>query len=165
MNAFEKWLVWVASVLTGVTGIGYFWAKYLVQSSDPFSVLNHPLEPWFLKGHILFSPLLLLAGGSIMVRHVWKHYQLRVVLGRRSGVTTALVFLPMAVSGYLIQSVTHAGRLQALTIAHIALSVLYGAGIIVHQVVTHGRQPSAEKRRIRRLDQPAAIPQSIQDRL
>ncbi len=165
MNAFEKWSVWVTSVLTGITGVGYFWAKYLVQSSDPFSVVNHPLEPWLLKSHILVSPLLLLAVGSILVRHVWKHFRLGVVLGRRSGVTTALVFFPMVVSGYLIQSITHPGRLSAVTISHIVLSCLYVVGLAGHQVVTHLRRASAERRRLRRSEEVTPVPAGWEDRI
>ena len=140
MNAFEKWLIWTASVLTGVTGIGYFFIKYLMESSDPFSVVNHPLEPWFLKAHILLSPLLLVGVGSIMVRHLWKHFRLGAVLGRKSGIGTASVFFPMAISGYLIQSITHPGRLAAIAISHLVLSGLYLAALAVHQVVVHLRQ-------------------------
>lgn len=140
MNPFEKWSVWVTSVLSGFTGGGYFWTKYLVQNTDPFSVLNHPLQPWFLKAHIIISPFLLIALGSILVRHIWKHFRLGAVLGRRSGLTTALVSLPMVVSGYFIQSVTHPGLLATLAVSHIALSGLYLVGLSIHQVVVHRRQ-------------------------
>jgi uncharacterized membrane protein YhdT len=140
MNPFEKWLVWVTSALSGFTGVGYFWTKYLVQNTDPFSVLNHPLQPWFLKAHIIISPFLLIALGSILVRHIWKHFRLGAVLGRRSGLTTALVSLPMVVSGYFIQSVTHPGLLATLAVSHIVLSALYLVGLSVHQVVVHLRQ-------------------------
>ncbi len=140
MNEFEKWSIWVASALTGITGIAYFCTKYLMENPDTFSVINHPLEPWFLKAHILISPLLLIALGLILVRHVWKHYRLAVVLGRRSGLTLAFVFLPMAVSGYFIQSVTHPGTLKAFALSHIGLSGLYLGGLAVHQFVVHRRQ-------------------------
>ena len=140
MNLFEKWSVWVTSALSGFTGGAYFWTKYFVQNTDPFSVINHPLQPWFLKAHIISSPFLLIALGSILVRHIWKHFRLGALLGRRSGLTTALVFLPMVVSGYFIQSVTHPGRLAVLAFSHMALSGLYLAGLFVHQVVIHLRQ-------------------------
>ncbi len=140
MNAFEKWLVWVTSVLTAVTGIGYFWTKYLVQNPDPFSVINHPLEPWLLKAHIVISPFLLLALGSILVRHVWKHFSLGALLGRRSGLMAGFVFLPMAVSGYFIQSVTHPRWLQALSISHIVFSAVFLAGLSIHQLVVQLRE-------------------------
>lgn len=140
MNAFEKWSVWITSILTGLTGVGFFFIKYMMESSDPFSVLNHPLEPWFLKAHIILSPFLLVAVGSILVRHVWRHFRMRITLGRRSGVTTALVFFPMVVSGYLIQAVTNPWGLATITVSHLILSALYIAGLGIHQVVVHLRQ-------------------------
>lgn len=146
MNGFEKWSVWVTSILAGITGVGYFWTKYLAQSDDPFSVVNHPLEPWLLKAHIVLSPFLLFAVGSIFVRHVWKHVRLGVVLGRRSGLTGALVFLPMVLSGYLIQSVTNPGRLATLAVSHIGLGGIYLVGLCVHQVVVHRRQTTRKSR-------------------
>lgn len=149
MNAIEKWSVWVTTVLTAVTGAGYFWAKYLNEPAGEFAVVNHPLEPWFLKAHILVSPLLLCAVGMILVRHVWRHYRRNVVLGRKSGIVTALVLAPMVVTGYLIQTLTPEGWVRAMAISHIVFGFLYLAGIGVHQVVTHrllsggGRKPGA----------------------
>lgn len=141
MSSFEKWSVWVTSALTGITGVAYFWAKYMVEPSDPFAVVNHPLQPWFLKSHILVSPLLLLAVGSILVRHVWKHYRRGIRWGRRSGITTALVFLPMVLTGYAIQAVTHAGWLQALAVGHIAVGAVYLVGLGLHQVAVQYLRP------------------------
>jgi hypothetical protein len=139
LNSFEKWFVWVASILAGVTGVGYFYTKYMIENTDPFSVVNHPLEPWLLKGHILLSPLLLLALGSIFVRHVWRHYRGGIVLGRKSGLSAALVFLPMAATGYLVQTVVAPAPLQVIVWSHIAFSVAYVAGIAAHQVLVHRR--------------------------
>jgi hypothetical protein len=139
LNSFEKWFVWAASVLTGLTGVGYFYTKYLIENQDPFSVVNHPLEPWLLKGHILVSPLLLLAFGSIFVRHVWRHYRAGILLGRRSGLGTALVFVPMVGTGYLIQTVLEPARVQLTAWSHIALSVVYLVGIAAHQWYVHRR--------------------------
>jgi len=140
LNSFEKWFVWVASVLTGLTGVGYFYTKYLIENADPFSVVNHPLEPWLLKGHILVSPLLVLAFGSIFVRHVWRHYRAGILLGRKSGFGTALTFVPMAGTGYLVQTVVDPARVQVTAWSHIALSVVYLVGIAAHQVYVHRRR-------------------------
>lgn len=157
MSPFERWSVWVTSVLTGLTGAGYFWTKYLVESTDPFAVVNHPLQTWFLKAHILVSPFLLLALGMILVRHVWRHYVRGMTWGRKSGALTALFLLPMVLTGYLIQSVTAVGWLRALAIAHIVTGFLYLAGLVAHQVAIHFMLPPPEKRRLyslRRKRQP-----------
>lgn len=147
MNAFEKWSVWITSALTGLTGIGYFWAKYLTEPVDAFSVVNHPLEPWFLKAHILVSPLLLLAVGTILVHHVWRHYLQGVGKGRRSGILAGAVLLPMTVTGYLIQSVTHRGWVEALAIAHIVTGALYLVGLGLHQIAVRLHDGNGARRR------------------
>lgn len=152
MSRFEKWSVWITSLLTGATGVGYLWTKYFVESSDPFAVVNHPLQPWFLKAHILVSPFLLLAFGMILTRHVWKHFQNRITWGRNSGILAALLFLPMVVTGYLIQSVTRQGWLEGLAIAHIVTGCVYLVGLGAHQIAIHFMQPPPERRRLYPLD-------------
>lgn len=134
MNGFERWSVWATAIATTVTGIGYFWVKYMLQTDDPFAVVNHPLQPWLLKAHILVAPLLVFAVGLIAVRHVWRHYRAGLPRGRRSGVVTALVVGPMVVTGYLIQAVTHESWLHVIAIAHIAFGLLFAVGLALHQV-------------------------------
>lgn len=136
MTQFEKWSVWSTSVATTVTGVGFSWAKYFVSSDDPWAVVNHPWQPWFLKAHILVAPLMVFAIGMIFTRHVWRHFRNRVRLGRRSGIFTALATLPMVATGYLIQAVTHGGWLQALAIAHTVLGFAYAVGLALHQPAT-----------------------------
>lgn len=132
MNRFEKWSVWITSALTVVTGVGYFVTKYLFSPEDPYAVVGHPWQPFFLKAHILVSPLLLFALGLIAVQHVWRHFVSGVRWSRRSGLTTALAVLPMVATGYLIQALTSAGWIRAMAWSHIAFGVLYGAGLVAH---------------------------------
>lgn len=134
MSRFERWSVWITTALTAATGIGYFWTKYLVEPSGPFAVVNHPLQPFFLKAHILVSPLLLLALGMISLRHVWRHFRSGVRWSRRSGLTTALSVLPMVATGYLIQTFTATGWVRAMALSHIGFGTLYLVGISLHQV-------------------------------
>lgn len=152
MSRFEKWSVWITSALTGLTGMGYLWTKYFVEPSDPFAVVNHPLQPWLLKAHILVSPFLLLAFGMILTRHVWKHFQNRITWGRKSGILSALLFLPMVVTGYLIQSVTDQGWLEALAIAHIVAGCVFLVGLGAHQIAIYFMQPPPDRRRLYPLD-------------
>ena len=69
-------------------------------------MINHPLEPWFLKSHIVFAPVFVFAIGLIVTRHIVPHIREGVDRGRRSGLAMVWMLLPMAVSGYLIQVVT-----------------------------------------------------------
>ena len=145
MTRFQKWLVWTSSILVVVTGVVYGWMKYLLEPSDPWAVVNHPWQPFFLKAHILTAPILVFAFGLIAVEHVWKHFRCRVPMGRRSGIAAALAFVPMVVTGYLIQAVTHQGWLEALVWAHLLTGLLYAVGLVAHQKVFRGR--SRERRR------------------
>ncbi|MDP9348192.1 MAG: hypothetical protein M3P24_03475, partial [Gemmatimonadota bacterium] len=133
MTRFEKWSVWSTSAATTATGVGFFWAKYLVESSDPWAVVNHPLQPWFLKAHILVAPLMVFAVGMITVRHIWVHFRSGAPHGRRTGIVTALALGPMVLTGYLIQAVTHAGWLRAMAISHIVFGTLFALGLSIHQ--------------------------------
>lgn len=139
MTGFERWSVWLSAAATAVTGFALFWAKYLLEPPDPWAVVNHPLQPWLLKAHILAAPLLVFALGLIAVRHIWRHYRNGACAGRRSGIVTMLTAGPMIVSGYLIQAVTHPRWLLLLAIAHIGLGTLFVAGLLAHQVFVRRR--------------------------
>ncbi len=142
MTRFERWSVWVTSLLTTVTGLVYLWMKYGLESGEPWSVVNHPLQPLILKLHIVTAPLLVFAIGLITLRHVWRHFQNRIRSGRRSGVVMALVIGPMILTGYLIQAVTHEGWLTALAWSHIGFGLVYAVLLIVHQVMLRRDRPA-----------------------
>lgn len=172
MTRFEKWSVWSTSAATFLTGAGFFWAKYLVEARDPWAVVNHPLQPWLLKAHILVSPLMVFAVGMIATRHVWQHYRSGVSHGRRSGILTALALGPMVLTGYLIQAVTHVGWLQAMAISHIVLGTVFALGLALHHpVMLHmqrNRRTRGGVRRVparRRSPHPqGALPESVAGR-
>jgi len=139
VTAFERWSVWLGSLLTAVTGAGYFWAKYLVRPADPWAVINHPLQPWLLKLHILVAAYLVFAVGLVALRHVWAHLRSGVTRGRRTGVSVALAVGPMVVTGYLIQAVTGPAWLEVLAITHLVTGGVYTVGLGLHQLVLHRR--------------------------
>jgi len=139
MSRFERRAVLWTSLATFFTGVGYLYFKYFVTTDDPFAVVNHPLEPWFLNAHVLASPLLVLAIGSVAIRHVWAHYRSDVRTARRTGLVTACSMGPMILSGYLIQVVTGVGWLRALALVHIALGLLFGIGLMAHHEVLRRR--------------------------
>ncbi len=147
MSRFEKWTVLITALATGLTGIGLFWTKYLMASDDPWSVVNHPLQPLLLKAHILAAPTLVFALGMIAFRHVWVHYREGLPRGRRSGILTGLVTMPMVASGYLIQAVTAPGWLRFVALLHIATSGLFLLGLAAHQLAMWRREaPSGFER-------------------
>ncbi|MGI9040616.1 MAG: hypothetical protein ACR2HK_05855 [Gemmatimonadales bacterium] len=156
MTRFERWAVWSTSVATLVTGVLFMWMKYLLVSDDPFAVVNHPWQPLMLKLHILVAPLLTFSIGLVALRHVWRHVQSGMRDGRRTGLVTLVALGPMIVTGYLIQAVTHQGWLEAMAISHIALGLLYGVGLLLHQFAAGGKRARSVRvveRRGRRREQ------------
>lgn len=133
MTRFEKGSVWITTLLVALTGIGYGWTKYLTTSTDPFSVINHPLQPVFLKLHILVAPLLLFAIGMVALRHIWRHFRSGTRRSRKSGLTTAAALVPMVGTGYAIQVISGESWLTVMIVAHIAAGLLYLVGILLHQ--------------------------------
>ena len=139
MSRFERWTVWASAAATAVTGLAFFWAKYLVESTEPWAVVNHPLEPWFLKTHIVFSPVFVFAVGLIVMRHIVPHINEKVQRGRRSGLLMVWTLVPMAVSGYLIQVVAAPGWVSGLVVVHVGTGVLFVAGLVGHGVALVSR--------------------------
>lgn len=154
MTRFERWAVWSTSLATFVTGLIYLWMKYLLVNDDPLAIMNHPWQGGVLKAHILVAPLLVFSIGLVALRHVWRHLRDGMRYGRRSGLLTVVVLGPMIATGYLIQAITHQGWLRAMALAHIGLGLLYGLGLLAHQVAVQGRnarEATARARRGRRL--------------
>ena len=132
MTRVEKVAVWGSTLATTVTGVGFFWTKYLVESDQPWAVINHPLQPWLLKAHILVAPLLVFAVGMITLRHIWRHVQSRTDWGRRTGLFAMATVAPMIITGYLIQAVTHPIWLQGTAILHIVTGTAFALAVALH---------------------------------
>lgn len=143
MKPFLKWLLLGSSFVTGLSGLAYWFMKRFLVPEDPFAVIGHPLEPWMLKTHILAVPVLVFAIGLISVDHIWRHYRCLVPAGRRSGVTVLWMFVPMVLTGYLIQAVTHLGWLAALSWTHLAAGLVYLVGLVAHQLMFRGGRGKA----------------------
>ena len=132
MSSLQRWLVWTSSILTFFTGVAYWWMKNGMEPVDAWAVINHPLQPWMLKAHILVAPVAVFAVGFVAGEHVWKGWRQGVRQGRRSGMMAMWVFVPMVFSGYLIQAVTHVGWLEALAWLHLGTGTIYGLGLLAH---------------------------------
>lgn len=136
ITAFERWLLWLSTAATLITGVVYWWMKDLMTTTEPWSVINHPLQPWMLTAHILVAPVLVFAVGLITTRHVWRHYRQGQRKGRRSGVVAALTFVALVVSGYLIQVITAEMLLRVLAWTHLGLGIVYSLGLALHWPAT-----------------------------
>lgn len=135
MSTFEKWAVWMTSTGTGLTGLVYWWMQDWMQPLDEFAVINHPLQPWVLKAHVLLAPLMVFAIGLVAAEHIWRQYALGIRAGRRSGLLAMWTIVPMIGSGYLIQVVTSLPWLEALAWTHLGASGAYLVGLVLHHPV------------------------------
>ena len=141
MSSFERWNLWITTALVIVTGVGLFGVKYLLTPSEPSAVINHPIQQWLLKAHIMVAPFMIFSVGIITTRHIWRHYRNGQDRGRHTGITTALVTGPMILTGYLIQVMTSMGWVSAMAIAHIVFGTVYAVGLSAHQLAIKPQQP------------------------
>lgn len=139
VSRFERWLIWLSTAATLVTGLVYWWMKDFMTPVEPWAVINHPLQPWVLKAHILVAPLLVFAVGLITTGHIWRHWRTGVKKGRRSGLIAAVTFGALVVSGYLLQVITAETLLRALGWTHLGLGMFYSAGLALHWPTTRTR--------------------------
>jgi hypothetical protein len=144
VSAFEKWALWVSSVVVALTGGVYAWMKYMLTTGDPYAVVHHPLQPLILKIHILAAPVLVFAIGAVYSRHVMKQWQRGSTEGRRSGTATLAIIVPMIVSGYLLQTSTAPGWLFGLAMIHLAAGTLYLGSLVAHQWGARSRRAEPE---------------------
>ena len=145
MSTFEKWSIWVSSVLVTLSGVVYLGMKYFLPEPVGFSVVRHPLQPLVLKLHIITAPLLLFALGAVAVRHIWRHLISRTRQGRLSGWSAALTAIPMVFTGYLIQVLSSEAWLRGIAIAHIVTGLIYGGGLFLHQVMVRRGKTGGQK--------------------
>jgi hypothetical protein len=103
MNRLEAWLLHLSTIALTVTGAVYACMHYLMKPADPFSVINHPLEPYMLDIHIIAAPVLVVAIGIILHSHILFKIENGSPAARKSGLILIPLFLIMAASGYLLQ--------------------------------------------------------------
>ena len=94
----RKWLWWMTYLCIG-SGVGIFYLKFFVEK-DYFSVWIHPTHPWLVAIHLITSPILIFAVGSLMLFHVIPHSRgYRLI---RSGVWVVVILTIYAIIGVLL---------------------------------------------------------------
>jgi hypothetical protein len=136
-------LVWLhlSVALTAVTGIVFAWMKYFMRSTDEFSVVNHPLQPWMLAAHVVVAPALLFVLGWTFSNHIVPKFRYGNGRNRRTGIASAALIVPMALSAYLLQIATNESLRTAMAWAHWISSGLFLLGYLIHWI--NGRSKSA----------------------
>lgn len=134
MSRLEAWLHHLANLLVCGTGLLYAWFLYCVHPEDPYAVVNHPWQPQAQHAHVLLAPLLVFSIGALWKRHAWERWRSGAHPRRRTGTLLMLSFVPMAASGYAIQIAVGEGWRQAWVTVHLAVSGLWLAASVVHQI-------------------------------
>lgn len=137
MTKAEKVTVWSSTAVMTITGFVIAWMEYVLKPADTFAIVNHPWQPFLLKLHILSAPVMVFGIGMIAMRHIWPHFKNGLKKGRRSGVSSMLLMVPMILSGYAIQVLTNATWLTVVGYIHFALGAAFGVGAVVHFVATN----------------------------
>jgi hypothetical protein len=145
MSRLERILLHASIALAAASGIVYVVMRDLLPRSDPFSVLGHPWQPHVLAAHVLVAPFFVFALGLIAREHILERVRNgRSPAGRRSGIVTILLALPMIVSGYGVQVVTAPFLRRGLGIAHLASGLAFALLYGVHLLRAYRRRPSGK---------------------
>ena len=140
MTPFERWSGYTANLLAGGTGVVYGAMVYLLRPSDPYAVVNHPLQPLVQHLHVLTAPLLVFAVALVWQRHVAPRLGRRGYPRRTTGLGLALLFVPMAASGYLLQVASDEAMRKAWGWLHLGASLLWLGAFVVHLLSPSGKR-------------------------
>ncbi len=136
MSRWEKWSFHVLLILVSVTGVLYFWMKYLMEDGDPFSLVNHPLQSFVLDLHIMVSPLLIFVVAGVIYSHVIQKLSDRTNSNRRSGLAALICFAPMVLSGYLLQVAADTWVYRVSLLLHLLTGGIFLITYLLHQVIS-----------------------------
>jgi hypothetical protein len=139
VTRWERILLHVANLLVGGTGVVYAVMRYGMEPADEWSVIHHPWQPQVQHGHVLVAPLLVFACGLIWRGHVAAHWD-RERTVRRSGPGLAFAFVPMIVSGYLLQTSVAPGWRGAWVVVHAVSSAIWLVLFAAHAAVSLRRR-------------------------
>ena len=137
---WEVVLLHLSNVLVGGTGTAYAVFRYFTKPSGEFDVVNHPLQPAVQHLHLLLAPLLVFAVGLAWRTHAVAHLRREGAPRRRTGLSLLVAFVPMAASGYLLQTAVDPAWRRAWIAVHLATSVLWIAGYLAHQLGKRGSE-------------------------
>jgi len=136
VSPWQKWSLHGLILVNAGSGVAYLWMRYFIDNTDPFSVINHPLEPVMLQAHLLSAPLLLVVFGVVFQSHVAQRIGEHSLPNRRSGWLSFLTFGLMTFSGVLLQTLTDPILLRVTLIVHLASSGLFVIGYITHLCIS-----------------------------
>jgi hypothetical protein len=148
MTRFEKWSIGLATTVVSASGLLYLWVRYFVTPTDPFSVINHPLQPYLLQVHLLAAPPLVLLFGMVLQSHILKKLRSGYRPNRRSGLVALWTFGVMTMSGYLLQMVTAPLVTTVVVWLHVGSGGVFTLSYVVHLAISLRLAAIEPRRRI-----------------
>lgn len=133
MTRGESTLLRLAHWAVALSGLVWAWMIYFAVSSDPYAAVNHPWQPRVHAAHVLAAPALILAVGLIWRAHAWARIRSGFRSRRATGIGLALLFLPMAASGYLLEVTVEESARAAWSWIHLAASLAWVGCWILHR--------------------------------
>lgn len=138
-RALGLWF-WASTILSTLSGVGFFIFKYLFTNDDPFSAINHPWQPWMLRAHVLSAPVFIFIMGIVVYSHVMPRYQSKTSCGRKTGISNLVFLLVLGISGYLLPVFSSKSWHDSTAWLHIGLGFLFAACLASHLIVTWKHQ-------------------------
>ncbi len=135
MTRWERWGFNAFHSVVAVTGVAYFYMKYVMASDDPFAIINHPWQPAMLSIHLIAAPFFIAFFGMLFRSHSIRKILSPNRANRRTGWMSLISFSAMALSGYLIQVAAAPALITLLIWTHIATSTLFVVGYGIHIVI------------------------------
>lgn len=133
MNRGERWLLDLANIVVGGTGVVYAVMKFLMDPVDEWAVVNHPWQPHVQHLHVVVAPLLVFAVGLYWKGHISGKLSEGQPAGRVSGWVLTLQFVPVVLSGYLIQVVVSQGWRSVWVWVHLVTGSLWIVAVMAHR--------------------------------
>jgi hypothetical protein len=132
MKRWEAWWNHAALAAISLTGLVYGVFKYWVPSPDPDSRAGHPMQPGLMKAHLLIAPFAVFGIGLLLRRHAFVKLRRGETSGKSTGLAMLWIFLPLVVTGYLIQAFVEPGAVHATGYAHAALGAVVALAYAFH---------------------------------
>ena len=140
MTTFQRQFVYISTIAAFISGVLYIGLRTFAEPEDPWAIVNHPLEPWALKAHILTAPIMLFAVGLITAQHIIRSLRSSLPNGRQSGLIMTVLFGPLALTGYLLQTVISPLVTSVLSWTHLGLGLICAVALAIHWRVLQGRR-------------------------
>lgn len=134
MTRLEAWGFHLANLLVGASGLVYAAMLYLMEATDEFALVHHPLQPLVLHVHLWTAPLLVFAVGVVWKGHAWACQRRGPGSRRISGRTLLVAAAPMALSGVLLQTAVDPDWQRTWRTTHLIASALWLVASSAHVV-------------------------------